>query len=119
MRKQAKSRNPREHFIFAFPDRPIACESRASSVHGAEACALLEIFRVLGEAGASSSCGLLSEEATDFFRRYLPTLPSGPCYLLHPEKVEGGTNRYRYDMRRPFQEHVAAHGMKWRLGAQK
>ena len=55
----------------------------------------------------------MSEEATEFFGRYLATLPSGPCYLLHPEKVEGGTNRYRYDMRRPFQEHVAAHGMKW------
>ena len=55
----------------------------------------------------------MSEEATEFFRRYLPTLPSGPCYLLHPEKLEGGTNRYRYDMRRPFQDHVAAHGMKW------
>ena len=55
----------------------------------------------------------MSEEAAEFFRRYLPTLPSGPCYLLHPEKIEGGTNRYRYDMRRPFQDHTAAHGMNW------
>ena len=55
----------------------------------------------------------MSEEATEFFKRYLPKLPSGPWYLLHPEKVEGGANRYRYDMRRPFQEHVKAHGMEW------
>ena len=55
----------------------------------------------------------MSQDATEFLKRYLPTLPSGPCYLLHPEKLEGGTNRYRYDMRRPFQDHVAANGMKW------
>ena len=51
MRKPAKNRNSREHFISAFPDRPIVCESRASSIHGAEACALLEIFRVLAKRG--------------------------------------------------------------------
>jgi integrase len=43
----------------------------------------------------------MSQDATEVLKRYLPTLPSGPCYLLHPEKLEGGTNRYRYDMRRP------------------
>ena len=37
----------------------------------------------------------MSEEATEFFKRYLPKLPSGKRYLLHPEKVEGGANRYR------------------------
>jgi hypothetical protein len=51
IRKPAKNRNSREHFISAFPDRPIVCESRASSIHGAEACALLEIFRVLAKRG--------------------------------------------------------------------
>ena len=51
MRKPAKNRNSRQHFISAFPDRPIVCESRASSIHGAEACALLEIFRVLAKRG--------------------------------------------------------------------
>ncbi len=55
----------------------------------------------------------MSEEATEFFKRYLPKLPSGKRYLLHPEKIEGGANRYRYDMRRPFQEHVKGHGMEW------
>jgi site-specific recombinase XerD len=48
----------------------------------------------------------MSEEATEFFKRYLPKLPSGQCYLLHPEKLEGGSIRYRHDMRRPFQDHV-------------
>ena len=51
MRKPAKNRNSREHFISAFPDRPIVCESRASSIHGAEAGALLKIFRVLAKRG--------------------------------------------------------------------
>jgi hypothetical protein len=49
MRKPAKNRNSRQHFISAFPDRPIVCESRASSIHGAEACVPLEIFRVLAK----------------------------------------------------------------------
>ena len=55
----------------------------------------------------------MSEEATEFFERYLPKVPSGTRYLLHPEKLEGGANRYRYDMRRPFQEHIKRHGMEW------
>ncbi|HEY5813696.1 MAG TPA: tyrosine-type recombinase/integrase [Terrimicrobiaceae bacterium] len=55
----------------------------------------------------------MSAEATEFFRHYLPKVPLAKTYLLHPEKVEGGANRYRYDMRRPFQEHVKAHGMEW------
>jgi integrase len=55
----------------------------------------------------------MSEEATEFFKRYLPKLPSGPVYILHPEKVESGAHRYRYDMRRPFQEHVRVHDMEW------
>jgi integrase len=55
----------------------------------------------------------MSEEATEFFKHYLLKLPSGTVYILHPEKVECGTNRYRYDMRHPFQEHVKALDMEW------
>ncbi len=55
----------------------------------------------------------MSEEATAFFTDYLPKVPPGERYLVHPEKTEMGKNRYRYDMRRPFEDHTKKLGMEW------
>ena len=55
----------------------------------------------------------MSKEATAFFRRYMKTLPADAGYLLHPEKKTQGKNRYRYDMRAPFEDHMTACKMEW------
>lgn len=55
----------------------------------------------------------MSKAATKFLTGYLAKLPKDAVYLLHPEKVLQGKNRYRYDMIRPFKEHLKTHGMEW------
>ncbi len=55
----------------------------------------------------------MSKEATKVLRKTIKDFPAGALYLVHPQKLEQGKNRYRYDMRRPFEDHVKAQGMPW------
>ncbi len=55
----------------------------------------------------------MSKAATEFFTTYLAGLPPDAPYLLAPRKIEQGKNRYRYDMRRPFENHLHDHGAEW------
>jgi len=55
----------------------------------------------------------LSKEASVFFADYLSKLPADAVFLLHPEKLVRGKAKYRYDMRRPYEEYCKKCGLPW------
>ncbi|MDR1305529.1 MAG: hypothetical protein LBK76_09945 [Verrucomicrobiales bacterium] len=52
----------------------------------------------------------MSSAIHKFFSAHAPQAP----YLIAPDKRHRGKNRYRYDMRRPVEEFLAAQGGAWR-----
>lgn len=55
----------------------------------------------------------MSKAATAFFTDYLAQLPADSPYLIEPKKIAAVKNRYRYDMRKPFADHVRSHDAPW------